>query len=126
MRRFSMGEVEVLLMVGILASRGLGVIRQVTFNAVFGTGVQASAYYAAFRLPDTLFNLVAGGTLIHAFVPIFVSYDKDRGERDTCRLTSLVFNVMFATLAALLLIGEFVAPVNVNIFLLRGFSPSQH
>ncbi len=112
-------------MMGILASRGLGVIRQVTFNTVFGTSVQASAYIAAFRLPDTLFNLVAGGTLIHAFVPIFVSYDKERGEQETWRLTSLVFNVMFATLAALLLIGEFIAPTFVNRFLVPGFSPSE-
>lgn len=125
LRRFSIAEAAFLLMMGILASRGLGVIRQVTFNAVFGTGVQASAYYAAFRLPDILFNLVAGGTLIHAFVPIFVSYDKERGEREIWRLTSLVFNVMFATLAALLLIAEFVAPTFVNRFLVPGFSPSE-
>lgn len=125
LRRFSIAEAAFLLMMGILASRGLGVIRQVTFNAVFGTGVQASAYYAAFRLPDTLFNLVAGGTLIHAFVPIFVSYDKERGEREIWRLTSLVFNVMFATLAALLLIAEFVAPTFVNRILVPGFSPSE-
>jgi len=125
LRRFSIAEAAILLMMGILASRGLGVIRQVTFNAIFGTGVQASAYYAAFRLPETLFNLVAGGTLIHAFVPIFVSYDKDRGEQETWRLTSLVFNVMFVTLAALLLIAEFVAPIYVNRFLVPGFSPSE-
>ncbi|HJT54989.1 MAG TPA: murein biosynthesis integral membrane protein MurJ [Ktedonobacteraceae bacterium] len=125
LRRFSVAEAAVLLMMGILASRGLGVIRQVTFNAMFGTSVQASAYIAAFRLPDTLFNLVAGGTLIHAFIPIFVSYDKDRGEYETWRLTSLVFNVMFATLAALLLIAEFVAPTFVSRFLVPGFSPSE-
>jgi putative peptidoglycan lipid II flippase len=125
LRRFSVAEAAVLLMMGILASRGLGVIRQVTFNAIFGTSVQASAYVAAFRLPDTLFNLVAGGTLIHAFVPIFVSYDKERSESEIWRLASLVFNIMFATLAALLLIAEFVAPVFVNRFLVPGFSPSE-
>ncbi len=125
LRRFSVAEAAVLLMMGILASRGLGVIRQVTFNTIFGTGVQASAYIAAFRLPDTLFNLVAGGTLIHAFVPIFVSYDKERSESETWRLASLVFNIMFATLAALLLIAEFVAPTFVNRFLVPGFTPSE-
>jgi len=125
LRRFSVAEAAVLLMMGILASRGLGVVRQVTFNAIFGTSVQASAYVAAFRLPDTLFNLVAGGTLIHAFVPIFVSYDKERSESEIWRLASLVFNIMFATLAALLVIGEFVAPTFVNRFLVPGFSPSE-
>jgi putative peptidoglycan lipid II flippase len=39
-----------------MASKVLGVIRQVMFNALFGTDPDATAYYAAFRLPDTLFN----------------------------------------------------------------------
>jgi len=125
LRRFSIAEAAILLMMGILASRGLGVIRQVTFNAVFGTSVQASAYVAAFRMPDTLFNLVAGGTLIHAFVPIFVSYDKDRTEREIWRLASLVFNVMLVTLVVLLVIAEFAAPFFVPRFLVPGFSPSE-
>jgi putative peptidoglycan lipid II flippase len=125
LRRFSIAEAAFLLMMGILASRGLGVIRQVTFNAVFGTSVPASAYVAAFRMPDTLFNLVAGGTLIHAFVPIFVSFDKDRTEREIWRLASLVFNVMLVTLVVLLVIAEFAAPFFVARFLVPGFSPSE-
>ena len=69
-----------------IASKMLGVIRQVMFNALFGTGPEATAYYAAFRLPDTLFNLIAGGALIYAFIPIFLSYDTQRGEREAWRL----------------------------------------
>jgi len=72
-RRFSIVEAMLLLMVAYLASRGLGVIRQGIFNALFGAGPEANAYYAAFRLPDTLFNLIAGGALIQAFVHVFVT-----------------------------------------------------
>ena len=68
-----------------IASKMLGVIRQVMFNALFGTGPEATAYYAAFRLPDTLCNLIAGGALIYAFIPIFLSYDTQRGEREAWR-----------------------------------------
>jgi hypothetical protein len=41
----------------------LGAVRQILFNARFGVGPKANAYYAAFRLPDTLFSLIAGGAL---------------------------------------------------------------
>ena len=124
-RRFSIAEAMVLFVAAYLASRGLGVIRQSIFNTLFGAGSQANAYYAAFRLPDTLFNLIAGGALIQAFVPVFVSYEKEQGERETWRLASLVFNVLLVTLTALVLGGELFAPAFVGRWLVPGYSPSE-
>ena len=106
-----------------IASKMLGLIRQVLFNALFGTGAQATAYYAAFRLPDTLFNLIAGGALISAFLPIFVSYETQRGEREAWRLASLVFNVMLVSLTACVLLAELVAPAFVTKLLVPGLPP---
>jgi len=108
-----------------LASRGLGVVRQTLFNALFSTGPQANAYYAAFQLPDTLFNLIAGGALVQAFVPVFVSFEKERGWGETWRLTSLVFNMLFVTLTGMVLIAEFAAPAFVNHWLVPGYSPAE-
>lgn len=125
LRRFSIAEAALLLMMAYITSRGLGVVRQSLFNAIFGTGPEANAYYAAFRLPDTLFNLIAGGALIQAFVPVFISYEKQHGQAETWRLTSLVFNVMLVTLSALLFAAEFLAPAFVNKLLVPGYSPSE-
>ena len=108
-----------------IASKVLGVIRQVMFNALFGTGPDATAYYAAFRLPDTLFNLIAGGALTYAFIPIFMSYDKQRGEREAWRLASLVFNVLLVSLTAFVLLAELVAPTFVDKLLVPGLPPSE-
>jgi putative peptidoglycan lipid II flippase len=108
-----------------LSSRGLGVIRQTIFNALFGTGPEANAYYAAFRLPDTLFSLIAGGALVQAFVPVFISFEKEHGREEIWRLTSLVFNVMLVTLTALALIAEFLAPAFVSHWLVPGYTPSE-
>ncbi len=125
LRRFSIAEATLLLIMAYIASRGLGVVRQSMFNAIFGTGLEANAYYAAFRLPDTLFNLIAGGVLIQAFVPVFVSYEKQHGQTETWRLTSLVLNVMLVALTLLLLAAEFLAPAFVNTLLVPGYSPSE-
>lgn len=125
LRRFSITEAALLLIAAYLASRGLGVLRQSLFNALFGTGPAAVAYYAAFRLPDTLFNLIAGGALTHAFIPVFISQEKDRGQREAWRLASLVFNILLVALTIFVLIGEFLAPAFVNNILVPGYSPSQ-
>lgn len=124
-RRFSIVEGALLLTLAILTSRGLGVVRQIIFNYLFGTGAAASAYYAAANLPNTLFDLIAGGALTHAFIPVFFSYEKHRGEYEAWRLSSLVFNVLLVALTIMILLGEFIAPAFVNKILVPGYSPAE-
>ncbi|GER81719.1 hypothetical protein KTAU_03570 [Thermogemmatispora aurantia] len=124
LRRFSVVEAALLLMLGILASKGLGVVRQALFNALFGTGPEANAYYAAYRLPDTLFNLVAGGALTQAFIPVFVAYQRRGDQREAWYLASLVFNVLLVALTILLLLGCLLTPAFVVHILVPGYPPA--
>lgn len=125
MRRFSITEAAFLLILAFIISRGLGVVRQTLFNVLFGTGPAANAYYAAAYLPETLFDLVAGGALIHAFLPVFLSHEKAHGPREAWRLTSLVFNAMLVVLILLVLLGELFAPAFVQHWLVPGYSPGE-
>src|SRR5581483_2600098 len=95
-REFGVAGATVLLMASFFFSAGLGAVRQVLFNARFGTGPEANAYYAAFRLPDTLFSLIAGGALSSALIPVLLSTVRDDGEREGWRLSSLVLNTLLA------------------------------
>jgi putative peptidoglycan lipid II flippase len=124
LRRFSITEAALLLMLAFVASRALGVVRQVLFNMLFGTGPAANAYYAAAYLPETLFELVAGGALIHAFIPVFLSYEKNHGQQEAWRLTSLVFNFLLVVLTFLVLLGELFAPAFVSNWLVPGYAPA--
>ncbi len=112
-------------MMAYLASKGLGVIRQTLFNTLFGTGTEATAYYAAFRLPDAFFNLIAGGALTQAFIPVLLSYEKDHDQREVWRLISLVLNVLLVSLLVLILAAEFLAPSFVNTILVPGLPPAE-
>jgi putative peptidoglycan lipid II flippase len=125
LRRFSIMEAILLLMLALLASRGLGVVRQGLFNALFGTGLEANAYNAASRLPETILNLIAGGALSHAFIPVFLSYEKDQGQREAWRLTSLVFNIFLVMLTFAVIIAEFLTPTFVTKILVPGYSPAE-
>ena len=124
-RRFSLAEAAFLLMLAYITSKGLGVVRQSLFNAIFGAGPTATAYYAAFNLPDTLFNLIAGGALSSAFLPVFLSYEKEHGEREVWRLTSLVFNVLLVSFTIVLSVAEWCAPTLVNTILVPGLPPAE-
>lgn len=124
-RRFSVTEAAVIFMMAYITSKGLGVIRQVIFNSLFGTGPTATAYVAAFRLPDTLFSLIAGGALSSAFIPVLISYEKQHGESEAWRLASLVFNLLLVTLTVIVLLAELFAPQFVNNLLVPGLPASE-
>lgn len=112
-------------MLALLTSRALGVVRQSIFNALFGTGPESAAYYAASRLPDLLFNLIAGGALTNAFVPVFLALDKEKGEDEAWRLASLIFNVLLVAMVLVVLVGEFLAPAFVSNALTPGYAAIQ-
>jgi putative peptidoglycan lipid II flippase len=124
-RQFSLTEAAFLLILAYLTSKGFGLIRQMLFNALFGTGPQATAYYAAFNLPDTLFNLIAGGAFTYAFIPVFLSYEKEHGQQEVWRLASLVLNVLLVSLTVLVLGAELFAPAIVNTLLVPGLPPPE-
>ena len=67
-----------------LASKILGVIRDHVLAGTFGAGDTLDAYYAAFRLPDTIYGLLVVGALSAGFLPIFTEYmlRREDGARD--------------------------------------------
>jgi len=67
----------------------------------FGTGGEIDAYLAAFRLPDILFQIVAGGALASAFIPTFADYLTRDDQAGAWRLASAVINLVSIVTAAL-------------------------
>jgi putative peptidoglycan lipid II flippase len=120
-REFSITEGVVLLMASIVFSALLGSVRQVLLNAQFGTGMAANAYYAAFRLPDGLFALIAGGALSSAMIPILLSIEREDGPADWARLVNLVFTSLMVVLIVIVALGEIFAPAFVHHLLAPGF-----
>ena len=61
-----------------LVSRLLGILRDRVLAGEFGAGSELDIYYAAFRIPDLIFNLLVLGALSAGFIPIFASYIKNK------------------------------------------------
>lgn len=60
----------VIAVAGIL-SRLLGLVRDRILASSFGAGDTLDIYYAAFRIPDLIYNLLILGALSAAFIPVF-------------------------------------------------------
>ena len=122
-RELTIAQASVVLMASFFLSALLGAVRQVLFNVQFGAGAEANAYYAAFRLPDTLFSLVAGGALSSAMIPVLLGTAREDGERGEWRLTNLVLTTLLAFFAGVMLLGELLTPQFVRHLLAPGFDP---
>jgi putative peptidoglycan lipid II flippase len=120
-REFSISQASAILMVSFFTSALLGAVRQILFNAQFGTGLEANAYYAAFRLPDTLFSLVAGGALSSAMIPVLLSAQREGGSPAARRYLQLVLNSLLAVFTVIVVLGELFAPAFVSRLLAPGF-----
>jgi len=88
-----------IVMAAFVASRVLGLARDVVIAAQLGTSDAADAYYAAFCIPDTIFLLIAGGALASAFIPTFADYWVHDDKTEAWRLASGVINLLLVATA---------------------------
>ena len=95
-----------LIMLGNVVSRLLGLVRDQTIGALFGVTAAASIFTAASRVPTMVYDLLIGGAMTAALVPVFSEYAA-RAERPglrppTERLGELAGAVIGLALAVLL------------------------
>jgi len=121
----SMARAAALVMGFFIISRALGLLREVVIGAQFGTSAELDAYLAAFRVPDLLFQLVAGGALASAFIPTFTARLVQGDRAKAWRLASAVANLMILVLTVVAVIAALSAPWLVQHLLAPGFSASQ-
>lgn len=92
----------------IVISRFFGFIRYRTLASYFTTD-QLDIYFAAFRLPDFVFEMLITGALSSAFIPIYIKYKKN--EEDFAQNISSIINVIIAAMSI----------ITIILFLTSGF-----
>jgi putative peptidoglycan lipid II flippase len=114
-----------LVMALFVVSRALGLVREMVISHQFGTGGALDAYLAAFRLPDILFQIVAGGALGSAFIPTFAAYLAHDDEGGAWRLASAVINLVLIITTSLAGLAALLAPFLVREVIAPGFDPAR-
>jgi len=94
-------------------SRLLGLVRDRLLANQFGAGDELDIYYAAFKLPDLVFNILVLGALSAAFIPIFVEY-LQRAKEDPTKKAEVWH--LANSLLNILLVGLVVFGIILFIF----------
>lgn len=106
---------SLVLAIAAVASRVLGWVRLVVIGSQFGATRELDAYFAAFLIPDAIFQLVVAGALFTALVPVFVSLRAREQDAEAWRLASSVINALVLVLALLSLVMALFAPALVPL-----------
>src|SRR5919112_5206588 len=95
---------SLIVMLGFALSRIFGLIRNVVLAQQFGTGREYEAFIAALIVPDLVFQVLAGGAVGSAFIPVFKGYFARDDEEEAWRFTSKVMSLAVVATAPVVLI----------------------
>ncbi len=116
----SLARAGLIVTVAFLGSRVLGWVRLVVIANIFGAGSDLDAYFAAFRIPDLVYQLAAAGALASALVPVLAQLLHNGEHARAWRVTSSVINLMMLALLAGSVLMAVFAPLLVP-WLVPGF-----
>lgn len=110
---------------GLVLSNLTGFLARILIARAFGTGAENDAFRAAFRIPDLLYTLLAGGALGSAFIPTFTTYLATGYAAHAWALARAVAIRVFLVLGAVALGVMALAPLVIRAGIVPGFAPEQ-
>lgn len=106
------------------ASRLLGVFRDHILAGEFGAGHTLDVYYAAFRLPDLIYNLLIVGALSAGFIPVFVAAKNSASKNEHWHIANVFLTTTVIGLAAVCTLMIMFSPM-IMPWLTPGFGPEK-
>lgn len=110
-------------MATVILSKILGLVRDRLLTHIFPPD-HISIFFAAFGIPDIIFQLLVFGALSVAFIPIFTEISEKSGKDEAFRLAGSILNLAFLVLgSAIIVVLIFIDPLTSLIA--PGFSDAQ-
>src|SRR4030042_4200122 len=119
----SVGSAAFVLMCMVFASRVLGLVRDRLLSGRFVPD-ELGIYFAAFRLPNLIFELLVMGALTSAFIPVLTRYLTEGKQKEGWHMASIVINI------SIVILGVMSLPILIwtdefSRFFAPGFTDSQ-
>ena len=94
----------------VMASRVLGLVREIIFAGLFGGSKWMDCFFLAFRVPNLLRDLFAEGALSQAFVTTFSKTLKSEGDDAAWRLANKMMSLAAVFMSGVTVVGIIAAP----------------
>jgi putative peptidoglycan lipid II flippase len=104
-----------LVALGILLSRLVGLVRDRIFAHYFGNSDAADAFRAAFRIPNFLQNLFGEGVLSASFIPVYARLHAEERHEEASGLAEAIFALLFFITTLLAAAGILATPWLIDL-----------
>lgn len=122
-RQTSILSGAVIIMATVILSKILGLLRDRLLTHIFPPDT-ISIFFAAFGIPDIIFQLLIFGALSVAFIPVFTEYSEEKGRDEAFKLAGSILNLALIILSlAIVVVLIFIDPLTGLIA--PGFSTDQ-
>lgn len=117
------GAVVISLM--LLASAVLGLVKKRLYASIITPGPELDVFFAAFKLPDITFQLLVGGALNAAFIPVFSDLISRKDKKESWLFVSNVVNtvVLFSVILGVIF---FVFAPKITFLVGVGFTSEEN
>ncbi len=99
----------------IFLAKILGLVRNIIFASLYGTGIEATAFFTASRIPLQLLDMSLGAAISSTFIPIFNEFLQKKGKERALKFTNNFLSIIIVISVILTLIGIVFAPQIINI-----------
>jgi len=96
-----------LIIITTALSQILGILKYRLFGSYFGASSDLGVFFASFRIPDLLFQIIIVGALSSAFIPVFSDHLTKRSKEDAFRFASALTTlglIVFTVITIIVLI----------------------
>jgi putative peptidoglycan lipid II flippase len=100
---------------GNISSRLLGLVREMMLSRLFGAGAAVDAFNLAIIVPRSLYDLMIGGHVNSALVPVMSEYASRPSKDDLWDLVNRLLGLVVIALAILILGLELLAPQVIGL-----------
>lgn len=121
LQKKSLANAALIVMSSIVVSRITGFVREMLVPNAFGLKETADAYSFAFKITGLMYDMLVGGAIAAALIPVLSGYVEKRDEEDGWKAVGTFINVVFVAMCLLCALGITFAPFIVPI-LAPGFS----
>ncbi|MBI3286460.1 MAG: murein biosynthesis integral membrane protein MurJ [Chloroflexi bacterium] len=104
-------QAAALITLGNVASRLLGLVRETVIAEIFGASGLVSAFRTAALAPTLVYDLLIGGMISGALVPVFSEYADPARRSELRHVAGVVFSLLGLLLALVVLALELAAPL---------------
>lgn len=110
-----------IIMATMMVAKILGLIRDRLLAHVFSPD-KIDIFWAAFRLPDLIFQIAILGALSVAFIPVFTEYFEKKGQENAFELARAILNISLAVFILSAILIYIFSPFLISAFIAPGFS----